>query len=84
MKRIDVFGVIIGLAIFLIFIGELNNLVAHDVFSDLHDIEVFSLPFPGRLVMYNGAWYNLVFWMIGVRTLLFAFSLAGWTSRTIS
>lgn len=43
MKKLDVVGVIIGLAIFLLAIGELNNLVAHYVFNDLHYIEVFSL-----------------------------------------
>ena len=81
MKKLDVVGVIIGLAIFLLAIGELNNLVAHYIFSDLHDIEVFSLPILGKLIYNNGAWYNLIMWLIGLGTVTFAFSLAGWMTK---
>jgi hypothetical protein len=48
LKKLDVIATIMGLAIFLLAIGELNNLFAHYVFNDLHDIEVFSLPILGK------------------------------------
>lgn len=73
-NKFCVVGVIVGLSIFLLAIGQLDLLCSPYVWADIHYREVFGL-FGWKLMMYSGDFYNLMMWMLGLGLVIFGFSL---------
>jgi len=78
--KFNVVGVIIGLSIFLLAVGQLDLLVAPYVWANIHYREVFGL-FGWKLMMFSGDFYNLMMWMLGLGLLIFGFSLWFWSDE---
>jgi hypothetical protein len=78
MRKLDVIGVIAGLTIFLLTVGQFDLLCSPYIWRDIHYREIFSLAPQLRWMRWSGDFYNLMMWTMGLGMLLFAFSLAGW------
>ena len=78
----NVIGVIVGLSIFLLAVGQLDLLCAPYVWANIHYREVFGL-FGWKWMMFSGDFYNLMMWMLGLGLIIFGFSLWAWEEEKI-
>ena len=72
-----VFGVFLGLAVYLLALTQLDLLVAPYVWANIHRREIFSLPGVGAIYAWSSEWYNLLLWISGLGLVIVMLSLLG-------